>query len=202
MRFVVPDLNDPMKHPKAVRRAVAQRRLAVAQAFEEHKRSIRPLLPPSLQALQETDLNDGLIRSLRIDPKQHTLELCLLCGDLQQGYADLTLTYKELELTSGELSLLCFIAADERCDIAWDEVDIRETDRRCFLHRIRWNTSIPIWRESAGEECWYIWNLGPEIELRFGGFELEVTPRPDRHLARPENVVTVVPDPEHIEGME
>ena len=47
VRFVRPELDDPMKHPKAVRRAVAQQQQAVEQAFHDHNERIRPLLPAS-----------------------------------------------------------------------------------------------------------------------------------------------------------
>jgi hypothetical protein len=67
VRFVVPELDDPMKYPKAVRRAVAQQQQAVREAFRAHKERLHPLLPPHLQQLQEAYIHDARIRSLRID---------------------------------------------------------------------------------------------------------------------------------------
>ena len=205
MRFVTPDLDDPMKHPKAVRRAVAQQQQAVLQAFQDHKERIRPLLPPALQRLQDTYVHDARIRSLRIDAGQRTLQLCLLCCD-SPGCFDLTLNYKEIQLTGQETSLLCFIAHVD-AEIYWGEVDLTEdTDSPVFIHRILWQTRIRTDREPAGtafdgEALYRTYTLAPEIELRFGGFGIEITPNPENQLSRGDDFITVVRDPAKIEGM-
>ena len=203
MRFVIPELADPMKHPKAVRRAVAQQQQAVRQAFHDHNERIRPLLPPPLQRLQETDLNDGLIRSLRIDPGKRTLQLCLLCGDLQQGYFDLTLDYQEIALTPQETSLLCLIAHEESAEIYWDEIDLEEGGGSpVFIHRLLWNTYISTWPDRVAGECYVNSTLTPEIELRFSGLEIEIIPRPNRQFSRVDNPITIVRDTDKIEAID
>lgn len=208
MRFVIPDLFNPNAHPRAVRRAVGHRATAVRQSWRDHNERIRPLLPPSLQRLQETQLHDGLIRSLRIDDGQKTLQLRLLCGDLQQGYFDLTLDYKEIQLTQQETSLLCLIAHEKRAEIYWDEIDLEDgAAAPIFIHRILWNTGVRSGREPDGEifdgeKSYCTYTLQPEIELRFGGFEIDINLRPDRRLVRAADFISVVEDPDKIEGMD
>lgn len=203
MRFAVPDLGwDEMKYPKAVRRAVAQKREAVWQAHREHNERIRPLLPPSLQQLLETKLHDARIRSLRIDPGQKTLHVSLYYCDTP-GCLDINLFYKEIELSPQEISLLCLTAYVD-ADIYWGEID-REAgaDPPVFLHRILWQTEVQTDREPAGvgldgEALYATYQLDPEIELRFGGFEMEVTPNPEGEFSRTDDFITVVRDPDEV----
>ncbi len=192
MRFVEPELDDPMKHPKAVRRAMAQQQQAVRQAFLDHNERIRPLLPPPLQRLQEAYIHDARIRSLRIDVAERTLQLCLFCCD-SPGCFDLNLEYKDIQLTSQETSLLCFVAHEESSEIYWGEVDIEEsTSSPVFIHRILWQTRIPTDRDPAQG---YTYMLTPEIELRFGDFEMQVAPNPEGKFSRTDDLITVVRDP-------
>ena len=64
MRFVTPQLDEPIAYPKAVRRAVAQKQRAVRQEWREHNERIRPLLPTGLQFLLDFSLDDALVLSL------------------------------------------------------------------------------------------------------------------------------------------
>ena len=223
MRFVVPDLDDPNAHPRAVRRAVGHRAAEVRQAWRDHNEHIRPLLPPSLQQLQQTQLHDALIQSLRIDPTQRTLQLRLLCDD-RDGYFDLRLDYKDIELSPQETSLLCLIAHLESAEVDRDEIDLAPTGAedggleggagRVFVHRLSWHTGIQTGRQGTGpnalgEECSVVFTLHPEIEFRFGGLEIAMertaeTLLPTERLLsrRPADFITVVRDPAHIEGMD
>jgi len=222
MRFVVPELSDPNAHPRAVRRAVGHRADEVRQARRDYNERIRPLLPPSLQQLQQTELHDARVQSLRIDPTQRTLQLCLL-GDDRDGYFDLRLDYKDIEMTPQETSLLCLIAHLESAEVDRDEVDLIPTDAEgnglegsappVFIHRLLWNTGIQTGCEGRGlnafgEECFIIFTLTPEIEFRFGGLEIkierktETSFRADGILSRPADFITVVREPGKIEGMD
>ena len=215
MRFVIPDLADPNAHPKAVRRAVGHRAAEVRQAWRDHNERIRPLLPPSLQRLQATQLHDALIRSLRIDASQKSLQLRLL-GDDKEGYFDLNLDYKGIILSPQETSLLCFIVHEEGAEVDWDEIDLVSTGEDAlagqngasprFIHRISWHTGIQtdcqvIGLNGFGEECSLLFTLHPEIEFRFDSLETEIVRREDRHLRRSADFITVLRDPNKIEGM-
>jgi hypothetical protein len=217
MRFVIPDLIDPNAHPRAVRRAVGHRAAEVRQAWRDHNERIRPLLPPSLQRLQATQLHDALIQSLHIDAGHRTVQLRLLCDDTN-GYFDLRLNYRDIRLTQQETSLLCLIAHQEGAEVDRDEIDVAPTDgdegrvpgdaaAPVFIHRISWHTGVETSREAMGlnglgEECSRIFTLHPEIEFRFGGLEIETVPRSDRKLSRTADFITVVRDPAKIEGMD
>ncbi len=191
MRFVEPELADPMKHPKAVRRAVAQQQQAVRQAFLDHNERIRPLLPEPLQRLQDTYVHDGRFRSLRIDAGQRTVQMCLVWCDTT-GCFDLTLDYKDIQLTGQETSLLCFIAHED-AEVYWGEIDMEESaGSPMFIHRILWQTRVQIGREPAEGERHTRYMLNPEIELRFGGFDIEITPNPENHRSRGDDFITVV----------
>jgi hypothetical protein len=190
-----------MKYPKAVRRAVAQQQQAVRQAFLDHNERIRPLLPPSLQRLQEVSkspaFHDALIRSLRIDAGQRTLRLSLYCCDSSDCF-DLDLEYKDIQLTDQETSLLCFIAHED-AEVYRGEIDLEEgAGSPVFIHRILWQTGIQIGREPAEGKWQTRYMLNPEIELRFGGFEIEITPNSENQLSRGDNFITVVRDAEKI----
>ena len=146
------------------------------------------------QFLLDFSLDDALVLSLRLDPLQKTLALTLYAGDAQRGYFKLLLHYDNIALTRAETQLLCLIvhAAD---DIYWGELDIVEGDEPLvFIHRLLWHSSIKMDRDGC---CFQ-----PEIELRFGGFELEVTPLPDGRTAkRDTDFIQVVGDPDYIEGL-
>ena len=209
MRFVVPDLDDPNAHPRAVRKAVGHRRQAVIQAARDHQERLRPLLPPALQQLRETDLHDGTIQALRIDPAQQTMRLRLHCGDLQRGYFGLCLDYKDISLTPQEISLLCLISHEKSAEIYWQEIDLNTTaDPPQFIHRLLWQTGIETGREVyakdslTGEDLYQRFMLSPEVELRFGSLALEITPREPNWPFSPCEEITVVRDPASIEGME
>jgi len=202
---------------RAMRRAIGRRSAEVRQARREHDARIRPLLTSALQQLQDLPLDDGLIQSLRIDPGQRTLGLRLLCDD-RDGYFDLNLVYKGIRLTPQETSLLCLIAHEEGAEIDEHEIDLLPEDweggsiesnarRLMFVHRLSWHTGIQTGREppvpnACGEDTYRVYRLQPETEFRFGGLELETVRRSDRRITRADDFITIVRDPNRIEGME
>lgn len=192
MRFVLPDLFHPMDHPKAVRRAVAQRREAVIQAWRAHNDALRPTLPPDLVWLLDFSLDDAVTRSLRIVPAEKRLTLTLWVGDAQRGYFEAELDYTGIILTRMETQLLCLIVADERNDIYWSELE-REDDGS-YVHRIRWHTRIAIgdYHDKQGNYLGYH-TLGPELAFRFTAFHLTLTP-PPKKWKRPKNPIAIKQD--------
>jgi hypothetical protein len=202
MRFVIPDLHDPMAYPKATRRAVAQRRDAVFQEWREHNDQLRPFLSPDLTWLLDFSLDDALTRYLHINPLEQTLSLGLLVGDSQRGYFEADLHYKGIELSPQEIQLLCLIAANEENDIYWGELEREESDQGIsFTHRIRWHTRVPVHRiyEEKKVTSWFC--LEPEIALHFMDFSLQLTPRKSRKLRSHKERIRIVPDPNFIEGL-
>ena len=148
MKFVRPELAEPMEHSKAVRREFAQKQKAVAEAFRLHKERLRPLLPAPLVQLQDQYIHDAWITALFIDPAQKTLEMRFTVCDTP-GCVDLILNYSDIQLSEQEISLLCqaFIAHEKSSEIYWAEVDKEATEGGLpvFVHRILWQTNLTTW---------------------------------------------------------
>jgi hypothetical protein len=73
-------------------------------------------------------------------------------------------------------------------------VDIEEgADPAVFLHRMVWQTHVPINRD---REQGHTYMLTPEIELRFGDFEMEIIPNLEREFSRSDGFITVVQEPD------
>ncbi|MBC7529726.1 MAG: hypothetical protein H7308_19530 [Chthonomonadaceae bacterium] len=198
MKFVPPDDLSSEKHSKAERLAHQQEVDEFWKAWREYEEKIRPLLSPALQRLHDTQVDDGLIRSLWIDPAQNMVKLCLCCGDLRVGYYDLDLTYYDVELTPQLITLLCLTAHHEHTEIQDDEVDIEtgkagtEPPAPIYIHRILWRTMIRTDRFPLKGTPAFLYNLEPEIELRFGSLDLEITPRKDRKFHKKKDFITVL----------
>ena len=198
MRFVIPDLVNPMDYPKSVRRAVAQRRDAVIQEWRAHCDALRPTLSPDLAWLLDFSLDDAITHSLRIVPSEKRLILTLWVGDAQRGYFEARLNYEGITLTPMETQLLCLIVADEHNDIYWSELEREENGS--YIHRIRWHTRIPIrnFHDKDGSYLGYH-TLGPELAFRFTDFGLDLRPAP-QNCERPKEVITIVKDQSELEG--
>lgn len=202
MRFVIPDLLFPNEHPKAIRRAVAQRREAVWRAWREHNDALRPLLSPTLVWLLDFSLDDALTRYLHIDPHAQTLSLGLLVGDLQRGYFEADLHYHGITLSPQETQLLCLTVADETNDLHWGELEREETANGVvYTHRLCWHTQIHTFTylrqgQVAAWEC-----LAPEVALRFTNFALELSPRKSRKLRKPAERIHIARDPRALEEL-
>ena len=198
MKFTRPELAQPAKHSKAVRREFVQRQKTVAEAFRLHKERLRPLLPAPLQALQEQYVHDAWITSLFIDPAQKTLEMRLIVCDTPGG-VDLTLQYQDIQLTEQEISLLCFIAREKSAEIDWAEVDRENPENKppVFIHRILWNTNLTTWPHRTIGKAYVNTMLCPEMELRFGGFFMTAAPHIGDFPETPATI-TIVRDVEKI----
>lgn len=185
MRFPYPESDDPFYSSPADERALAERH----QALRDHRERIRPFLPPALQPLQQADVHDAQVWSLRIDPAQRTLQLCVYHHDSEKSY-QLKFDYRDIQLTTQETSLLCLIASDRNADVYWGEVDLDErTNPPVYIHRLLWQTRISTGRDI---EKGLIYTRDVEIEFRFGGFELEIMPNPDGDFSRPADFITIV----------
>ncbi len=144
---------------------------AVARAYQTHVDEILPDLPATVQTIARgVNIHDGLIRSIQVNRRPGTLILRLRCGDLQGGYFDLDLRYSSVDFTSSNLADLAAIAADERTEALYDEVDRTESaEPRLAVHRI------------------LFWPRG-EIEIVFGALALSLVPTDGREFARPAEV--------------
>ncbi len=154
-------------------------RRAVASAYGDHVRQLKPVLPPALYALaSEVSLHDGLIRAVTLDRIACSLHLVLRCGDLDRGYFDLDLKYAAVDLENTDAGAWRSVATlqddtGSHCaELLRDEVDAIAAG--LFEHRmIFW-----VGRDEAG---------GPyrEIAVRFGALEMVMTRRKSRNHGGP-----------------
>ncbi len=133
------------------------------------------VLPPSLATLaREISLHDALIRRVVAHLEQNSLRFDLLCGDLQVGYFDLEILYRNVDWDCLDQEALARRARDQRTEILYDEVErIADSD---YEHRILF------WPED-------------EIAIRFSDLKLQRRPRDDRAIERPEEPFTQVGRP-------
>jgi hypothetical protein len=184
MKFIRPEFEDPMAHPKAARREMAARQKAFWEDWAAHNDHIRPLLPEGLAWLLDFSLDDAIVLSLTINTPQKSVQLVLLAGDRQRGYFELHLSYGNVALINAEVQLLCLIvhAAD---DIYWGEIDIDPNGN--FIHRILWHSSI-----QTGGDASVIHTLEPEIELSFGSFALKIVENANLNKKRAKQFITLL----------
>ncbi len=89
--------------------------------------TLLPNLPPPVATLaRETNLHDGLIHRVLIQPEQKQLELGLRGGDLQVGYFDLDLTYSEVRMDRLDIPFLQGSAQRRQTEVLYDEVDLED----------------------------------------------------------------------------
>lgn len=142
---------------------------AASNAYKAHLEGLWPYLPPEMQELAKTDLQDGLVRQIVVDHRAAAVILRLRCGCFQDpqgkpvGYFDLDIHYHGFVLTPPELETLKE-AGRERVELLYNEIE-REPNG-LFVHR-------SLCSGFAGR-------LG-EMVIRFRELELVRTPREQRH---------------------
>jgi hypothetical protein len=109
---------------------------------------------------ETVDVHDGLLRRATLDRSASTLRLELLCGDLQKGYVDLSLTYHDVRLDKLDAAVLQVIANEARPEVLYLEEDILDTG--CCVHR------------------WLWWPFRREMDIHFADLTFERTARSDR----------------------
>lgn len=137
MKFKTPSSDDGVEVWKAFQQACAR-----------HLDEMRGVLPDhvlELATLQGVD--DGLIVEVRHDKIERVLHLTLRCGDLQMGYYDLILTYKDADISPKHEKLLAKFARTTidpghyDAEICRFEVDLTEDGR--IEHRIEFYVEGP-----------------------------------------------------------
>lgn len=137
---------------------------AIAAEYQAHRVAVASRLPTRLQAFDARfSVHDALVRAIQLDPAARTLRLELVVGDLRTGYADLRLEYQDVDVATLDTGTLADIARDPRAEALYDEVDIASDGR--FEHR-------------------WLWWPYRELDVRFGAFDFEAVPRPDREVER------------------
>jgi hypothetical protein len=109
---------------------------------EEHLPAILPRLPRALAELARNQadtgellgIHDARIRRVVIGLGSKSVSLELRTGDEGQGYADLDLEFRRVDLARLDRSFLKRVALDPRTELLYDEVDV-EADG-CFVYRV------------------------------------------------------------------
>lgn len=112
------------------------------RAYSSHLEKMRGVLPDHVLELAAlSGVDDGLIEEYSYDKNERTLYLVLLCGDLQMGYYDLIITYKNVEVSLDHEKTLAYLAqsVDEHIHLHRFEVDVTEDGR--IEHRLEFFTS-------------------------------------------------------------
>lgn len=136
----------------------------VAKLFETysaHIKSISLQFTPELVELHQISLHDALFKELACDSERKNISLVLRCGDLQTGYFDLHLEYKNAEIASNPFVELRSIIGNKKHEIMYDEIDVIDKDKyeHAFL---------------VYPEC--------EITVKFSNLVLRRYPMPDRGI--------------------
>ncbi len=135
---------------------------ACIPAYHAHLHQIAAQLTPSLRTfIQAINLHDGLIHQVCVDYAQHSLVVTIRCGDLQQGYHDLIVSYRDVALEQLDRPILALAASNPSMEILSDEVDVMRDGR--FCHSLLFAPS-------------------PEITVIFGDLSYHVEQRADRLL--------------------
>jgi hypothetical protein len=134
---------------------------AAYQAYRRHLEAMREVLPADVVALGELQgIDDGLIVEAHHDRSQQLFTLVLRCGDLQLGYYDLVLTYRDAEISPEHERRLAEVARTGQ-DAYYHEVDRAEDGR--IEHR-------------------WLFHPGLEIDFRCRELQWSRVERPDREL--------------------
>ena len=105
----------------------------VNEEYRRHLTSLRGILPEKVLELAEpSGMENALVVHVTHDQTRRSLRLVLRCGDLQMGYYNLVLTYKDAWLKPEHDVVLAIIARTTKtqrifeCDLAYQEVGVSE----------------------------------------------------------------------------
>lgn len=152
-----------------------------SQAYQNHLGKLRGVLPDSVLALAKPyGMDDGLLVKVHHHRERHVLKLVLRCGDLQMGYYDLELVYRQARISPEHDRILAAVAHGtqnhirHRYDLAHHELDMAEDGR--IEHRLLFHPGV-----------WFA--------IRCSIFEWKRIPRSDRRLPKLKNRYPGGPEP-------
>lgn len=145
---------------------------AEADALEAaHATNLASTLPKVSSQLREfhttVSIHDGLLQAAVLDHDNATLRVLLHCGDQQQGYRDVALTYLGIDNATLDVALLTLIANDPASEALYVEIDCIE--------------------EYSYEHRWLWWPFRRELDIQFRDFTFTVHPQASRDFQRPQH---------------
>lgn len=103
----------------------------VVLAYRRHLEALG--LPNTIKKLAELNSHDGYVLDVELEASENSLRIRLRCGDLQVGYFDAELTFKNVKMSPTDLSTLAQAQRSAGFEILYDEVD-REAG--AFMYRL------------------------------------------------------------------
>lgn len=94
---------------------------AVPEAYWRYLATLQ--LPQSIAALSKISPHDAYVLAVEYQPERSCLKLRLRCGDLQRGYADVILTFSEVDVDLATLDTLRRAIRPAPVEVLYDEVD-------------------------------------------------------------------------------
>lgn len=196
MRFIYPDFEWNYEPTRRERREMARRQQAIRDARREHIQALMPLLPPSLQVLQELRIDDAVTRRVVKDDVRRQLYLLLSHSNEEYGRFDLHLRFRDITLSRRDWQTLQLIARQGlQSDVKSWEVDlVPDVGPQPYIYRLQWHTQLQMWQENEqgklpvtrrshrpatrrlSRSARVTIMLTPEIELRFAALDLEIIP--------------------------
>lgn len=102
------------------------------QAYRDRSDALLQTFGESIAELYRTNLHDGIVQQVNFD--RDRLKLILTVGDLQVGYRDVTVVYRDFSMNAKSMRSLLAAARDRRTEILSDELDAAGKGR--LAHRV------------------------------------------------------------------
>lgn len=108
--------------------------VTTGEGWREHVEQMREILPESLIRFMDQDLvDDGLIVQVDHNREAQKLVLKMRCGNLQVGYYDLVITYKQAIITPDHDITLASIARSQEYN-----VEVHREDGTSYFAKSNW----------------------------------------------------------------
>src|SRR5260221_2686314 len=132
-------------------------------AYQVHLLRISHALPGRLrEMIERVSLHDGLVQKAVLR-RDRVLDLLIRAGDLQRGYVDAALHYRNVSSVKGNQSPAVLLASDD-LEILYDEIDVS--------------------LETGELEHRFLFHPDGEVMVRFIAFDYDVMADADRFFTR------------------
>lgn len=141
---------------------------ALETAHAEHLAATLSEVSPQLLAFHTTVIiHEGMLQAAFLDHRDATLRILLRCGDQQDDYRDVALTYLGIDVSLLDVALLALIVNDSHSEALYVEIDQMEDSS--YVHR------------------WLWWPFYREVDIPFRDLTFSIHSHPGRDFERPRN---------------
>lgn len=146
---------------------------ALETAHAEHLAATLSEVSPQLLAFHTTvSIHAGMLQAAVLDHRDATLRILLRCGDLQDGYRDVALTYLGIDIAWLDVALLKLIVDDSHSEAL--SVEIERMEDYSYVHR------------------WLWWPFYREVDIPFRALTVLIQSPPYRDFERPRHAFTEI----------